>query len=215
MINKESKVRQYCTFYLVRHGQTEWNIKKRMQGQKDSPLTDLGIKQAKELGKKFKNIHFDAVFSSDLLRAKRTAEIVVAEKKLAIITTKLLRERNFGQYEGYNWEKFYEKFNQSLKKYKKLTEDEYFRHKLEGVESDEEVVGRFITFIREIAVGYLGKQVMLVSHGGLIRVLLIHLGFGTRKELISGSVKNTAYVYFLSDGTDFIIKEVYGIEKTE
>lgn len=208
--------KNYCTFYLVRHGQTDWNVKKMMQGHKDSRLTDLGIKQAQELAKKLNRIHFDAVFSSDLLRAKRTAEIIVAEKKLAIATTQLLRERSFGKYEGWSWERYYQQFEKSLEKYKKLTEKEYFVHKLDpSIESDEEVVSRLITLIREIAVGNAGKKILLVSHGGLMRVFLTHIGYGTRRELRAGCVKNTAYVKFLSDGVDFIIKEVSGIKKAQ
>ncbi len=72
------------------------------------------------------------MFASDLLRAKRTAEIVVTEKKLVVMTTKLLRERSFGQYEGYNWEKYYEKFNQSLKKYKKFISEGFIKSLFPG-----------------------------------------------------------------------------------
>lgn len=206
-------VKNYCEFYLVRHGETEFNVKRIMQGHRDSPLTKLGMSQAKNLANKLKFIHFDAVFSSDLLRAKRTAEIITAEKNLTISTTKLLRERSFGKYEGWEFQRYYDKFEKDLAKYKKLTEKEIFRHKLDNdIESEEEVVGRFLTFIREIALGYLGKRVLLVSHGALIRYSLIHLGFWTRDELYPGSIGNTAYVKFLSDGVDFFVKDTFGID---
>ena len=93
-------MKKNCTIYLVRHGETEWNEKKLIQGHSDIPLNKKGEIQAKQLGEKLKDIHFEAVFSSDLVRAKRTAEIMVLEKKLAVITTKALRERLFGRYEG-------------------------------------------------------------------------------------------------------------------
>ena len=60
------------TIYIVRHGETKWNVKQLMQGHKDSPLTEKGIEQAEEIKKELKNIHFYRIFSSDLLRAKRT-----------------------------------------------------------------------------------------------------------------------------------------------
>src|SRR3990172_12494183 len=89
------------TFYLVRHAQTEWNVKGIVQGgTTDSPLTESGKKVSKELAGKFKDIKFDLVFSSDLLRAKRTAKIIVLEKNLAVRTTELLRERSFGEFDG-------------------------------------------------------------------------------------------------------------------
>src|SRR5579872_7049036 len=89
-----------CTLYIVRHGETQWNVERRVQGQIDTPLTEHGKEQAKALGNLFKTIHFDAVFSSDLLRAQRTAELITLEKKLAVVTSELLRERSFGSFEG-------------------------------------------------------------------------------------------------------------------
>lgn len=86
--------------YIVRHGETEWNVRKLLQGQKDSNLTEKGKEEAERLAKKFKDTPFDAIFSSDLLRAKRTAEILAVEHNLAIQTNKLLRERHFGRLEG-------------------------------------------------------------------------------------------------------------------
>ena len=93
-------MKNYCTIYLVRHGETEWNEKKLIQGYSDIPLNKKGELQAKQLGQEFNNIYFDAVFSSDLLRAKNSAEIIILEKKLTVATTKVLRERFFGRFEG-------------------------------------------------------------------------------------------------------------------
>ena len=206
---------QYCTFYLIRHGETEWNVKRIMQGHNDSPLTELGINQAKDLAKKLRHIHFDKIFSSDILRAKRTAEIIASERKLAVATTKLLRERTFGKYEGWTIDKYYKKFEQYFVENQKLSEIETYKRKPDAdIESDEEIVNRLIIFIREVAVGFPGKTVLVVTHGGIMRGFLIHLGYGTRKELGGGAVKNTAYIKLLSDGVDFFIKEAMGIEKT-
>ena len=89
-----------CILYIIRHGETEWNVKKLCQGQTDIPLNNKGEIQAGNLSKELSHIKFNAVYSSDLIRAKRTAEIVVLEKKLAVITTKALKERLFGRFEG-------------------------------------------------------------------------------------------------------------------
>ena len=72
--------KKYCTIYFARHGETSWNVKKMIQGIKDIPLNKKGEEQAMMIGEKLKNIKFDAVFSSDLIRAKRTAEIILLEK---------------------------------------------------------------------------------------------------------------------------------------
>ncbi len=203
-----------CTIYLVRHGQSEGNVKRLMQGHKDYPLTQKGEEQARETGKILSNVHFDAVFSSDLLRAKRTAEIIALEKKLAVLTTQALRERTFGKFEDVSYDDFDKLFAkhhtiiESLEQSKQLS---YRYHK--EIETDEEVMSRFITFVREIAVAYPDKTILLVSHGGLIFSLLAHLGVADRKQIHEGMIKNAAYVKLQTDGVEFTIKEIYNIEQ--
>ena len=200
------KKNNYCTLYVARHGETEWNVKGLIQGHSDSNLTKNGIKQAKNLGKELKSIKFDAVYSSDLLRAKRTAEIVTLERKLVVVTQKALRERDFGELEG--------KTRENLKILREL-KIKNVPYESIGIEADEKIVARAITLLREIAVAYTGKNVLIVSHGGLLRALLIHLGFATDKELPPGSVGNTAYIKLKSDGVDFFIEEVKRVDKKE
>src|SRR5258706_14102789 len=88
------------TFYIVRHGETDWNAERRLQGHSDIPLNENGELQAKNLADELQDITFDLAFSSDLLRAKRTAEIIALEHKLEVQTTKLIREKNYGSLEG-------------------------------------------------------------------------------------------------------------------
>lgn len=194
--------------YIARHGQTQWNVERRIQGHGDSPLTDLGKQQAQELGKILSGVRFDAVFSSDLLRAKRTAEQIILERKLEVITTKLLRERAFGTYEGQYIANLKE-FDEILES---LSDKERFSYKTEeGIENDEEIVGRFLTLTREIAVRFTDKTVLMVTHAGLMYAFLIHTGFATYSQLPHGSIKNTAYIEVDTDGVDFAIKDTYGI----
>src|SRR3989344_7262899 len=120
---------KYCTFYIIRHGQTEWNLKKIIQGHKDSPLTKIGIRIAKQHANKLKNIHFDAVFSSDSLRAKQTADIVALKRNIAIKTTQLLRERSFGKYEGRNLDIFTNELKHLVEKFEKMSDEEKKKHK--------------------------------------------------------------------------------------
>lgn len=196
------------TIYMVRHGTTEWNVKGLTQGFSDSPLTDEGIELAKNLGDKFKNINFDIAFSSDLLRAKRTAEIILLERKIAVETTNLLRERNFDTFEG----KPHEEMDQVNEELAKLTDLERYSYKhTKNYESDEEVTTRFLLFIREVAIANPGKSVLVVTHGSFIRLSLMKMGLGTYKSLIPGSIKNGGWVNFETDGIDFFIKEYEGI----
>src|SRR3989338_9745790 len=206
--------KNYCAIYLVRHGETEWNAQGRIQGHTDSPLTATGEKQARDLAKKLTQIHFDAIFSSDLLRAQRTAQIVALNKKLAVTTSQALREVKFGQFEGKTGDEFRRELKDLLDQRDQLSGTDRFRFKLApDIESNEELVSRLITFLREIAVAYLNKTVLMVSHGGPIQKLLIHLGFASYTELPHNSIDNTAYVKLESDGIDFFIRETFGIHK--
>ena len=86
--------------YLTRHGQTEWNVERRMQGQQDSPLTELGKEQAKWLGERLHDVGLDVIFSSSSGRAIRTAEIIRGTRKISIIPSDNLREIALGQWAG-------------------------------------------------------------------------------------------------------------------
>ena len=195
---------------FVRHGETEHNVNKIIQGQSDSPLTQKGIDEVKKVAKKLKEIKFDYAFSSDLLRAKRTAEIIALEHDLEVQTNKLLRERKFGKLEGQSnselqWEK----------RFDKLTNEQKYTYKHSpDIESDEEIVTRFLTFIREVAIGYPRKTILVVTHGGIIRTSLVKFGFGNYENLRPGAVKNGAFVKLKTDGTDFFVKEVSGVQFT-
>ncbi|MFZ2205439.1 MAG: histidine phosphatase family protein [Minisyncoccia bacterium] len=203
-----------CTIYIVRHGETEFNVANIMQGHTDSPLTETGVNQAKALGEVFKDINFDVVFSSDSLRARRTAEFILSDKNLMINTSKILRERNYGKYDGGAASIFREENKDKFEKIKTLNRFEKRMINITpDVESDEEMYNRLVPLLRELAVAHTNKTVLVTTHGGIIRVLLSYLGWSGEEDLKSGSVKNTAYVKLFSDGTDFIIDDVQGVDK--
>ena len=211
---KQKNEENYCTIYLVRHGETEWNKNHITMGQKDSPLTQDGIKQAEETAKELQNVNFDKIFSSDSLRTRRTAEIIKLERQLVIETSKLLRERSYGHFEGKPGIQYKEVIKDLLEQVQQLPEEERWKFKFgDDVESDYELVSRFITQLREIAVAYPSKTVLVATHGGCIRMFLMRVGYFKYGELPGGSFKNAGYVKLLSDGVDFFIKEVKGIKK--
>lgn len=86
-------------FYLMRHGQTLFNLRNKIQGACDSPLTDLGIKQAETVSEYFKNIHIDSAYSSTSERASDTLELVI-KNKVPYTRLKGLKEMSFGVFEG-------------------------------------------------------------------------------------------------------------------
>jgi len=195
------------TFYIIRHGQTDWNIQKLIQGHADIPLNSEGEKQAMQLSEKLRSVIFDKAFSSDLLRAHKTAEITLLEKNIAIETTKLLRERCFGQIEG----KPTQLIHDLEEVFKQMTEQQRKDHKPDPeFESDTEVISRIITFLRQVAVAYPSKNILISTHGGVIRLLLIH--FGLIKIYQMPLIENGCYLKVSSDGIDFFVEELNGID---
>lgn len=201
----------FCTLYLVRHGQSEGNRDDFVQGHKDYPLTQQGIQEAELTRNQLKDIVFDACYSSDLVRAKRTAEIMSLEKQLAVQTSVLLRERAFGPFQG--MKRSEARVQDLLKKLERLPDHERWDFRLhKEIETTSEVVSRFITILREIALSHLGKTVLVVTHGGCIRSFLMRLGFATYEELDRQSFVNGGYLKVTSDGIDFTIKEAPGLK---
>jgi len=206
----------YTTFYIVRHGQTDWNIQMRLQGHTNIPLNEVGREQANEIAKTLKNIHFDAIYSSDLDRAVQTTEIIAKERELAVKTTEALREKSYGSYEGRDRNEVQQELKHLFEQWKKLSDEEKMKFKIyEDGESDHEAVERFIRHLRELAIAYQGKNVLIASHGGIMRYFLLKLGWATYRELDSHAIKNAAYIKVESDGVDFFIKETHLIEKAK
>ena len=205
--------KNYCTIYLVRHGETDWNIKGLVQGHIDVPLNENGERQAERTAAKLKHVSFDKAFSSDLVRARKTAEIIALEKKIAVETTKALRERPYGRLEGQNWQENTGELRFLWSKFATLTSEEKKKYRLEDVENNEELMARFVPFLREVAVAYAGNTVLVVSHGGIMRAFLIHLGYASEKTMPSGSIENTAYIKLDCDGVDFNVLETEGVNK--
>jgi broad specificity phosphatase PhoE len=153
------------TLLLARHGETDWNRELRIQGSSDIALNELGLKQAQALAQELEHVELDAIYASDLSRARATAEAVAASHGLEVQLDPRLRERAFGSWEG-------------------LT-----REDLAGLpggeshdgESDDEVRERVLAAVRSIAEAHPGEQVLVVSHGGALNTLWHH-ALGVRIE---------------------------------
>ena len=211
----------YCTIYLVRHGETDNNKNDIIQGSKvDMILNKKGENQSKAAAQRLKTVPFNAAFSSDLVRAKQTAEIISLQHHLAVTTTKALRERGFGAYEGRSIKQFRDDLKDLLARFDTLSDEAKFDFTFPyGIENLNQAVTRLITFLREISVAYLGKTVLVVSHGALIRHFLIRIGFATFQQLqwipgISMPISNLGHAIIDCDGLDFFVKDTFGINKT-
>jgi probable phosphoglycerate mutase len=194
--------------YIVRHGETEMNVKGLWQGHHDSPLTENGLQQAQGLGEKLKDIEFAAAFSSDLLRAKRTAEMVKLERKIEIKATELLRERSFGVFEGKSIDQLGEEYKEMVEEYKSLSGYERYKFTFGGLlEGYDKMILRFTSFLREISLAYPNQNVLVVTHGGITRSFLGSLD----PDLWHYRVGNTAYAIVLCDGSEFELVETNGL----
>ena len=133
--------------YLVRHGETVDNARQLMQGQTQGELNENGVLQAKALSEQWRNRVIDAVISSDLKRAVDTAAVIAAPHGLEVVTTSLLRERDWGDFTG--------RYIPDLK-------NEPWPENVESLENLLSRAGEFITYVRQT---FPGKKVLAVGHG--------------------------------------------------
>lgn len=157
------------TLYLVRHGQTVCNAENRFSGWNDTPLNDIGKKQAQELSKRLKDIKFEAVYSSDLSRAYETATAVSNESD--IILFEQLREVNFGRWCGLNKEEIQLQFSDEWKSWSQ----DWQNYKITDGETAQEAMIRANICIDEIIGRHKKGNVLIVAHGGVLRGVLAHL----------------------------------------
>jgi 2,3-bisphosphoglycerate-dependent phosphoglycerate mutase len=138
------------TLLLVRHGETDWNAEGRLQGQTDRPLNEFGRRQARRLADELADQELEAIYSSDLVRARETAEIVAGRLGLPVNLDPDLREKDWGTWEG-------------------LTALERDRVEFVG-ESTEAHQERILRALRRISGEHDdGGRVLVVTHGGSMR----------------------------------------------
>src|SRR4029434_1559277 len=155
---------------IVRHGQTQWNLKLIRQGHLDSPLTEKGIAQAKALGERLMRETFTTLYSSDLGRAVQTAQMIAAVTGHEIITDPRLRERHLGIFQGLSGEEIKQKHPEEYKLHRSLGPV----YSMRGGESVKQQVPRNIAYLNEIGSKHLGETIVVVTHGGVISGLFRH-----------------------------------------
>ena len=156
--------------YLIRHGETNTNREKRYVGWTDVDLSTAGYQQAEKLSRLFAAENITALYSSDLKRAENTASFVGNSRGLRPITASQLREIHFGEWEGLTHAEIEENYGDKVKKW---IEDPFGHLPPQG-ESLADVSRRAGSFLEEITANHeSGEAVVVVSHGGVIRVLLL------------------------------------------
>lgn len=157
--------------YIVRHGQTFWNMNNRVQGINDTELTDLGIRQAQLLAERLKDEKIDCIYSSDLTRAYKTAEIIAKKFDLDVSKIPELREIAFGVWEGLTVDEINSLYQETYKLWRTNPEKAI----IEGAESLKEVQSRILRGTYNLIEQNKGKNILLVSHGTSIKVLILGL----------------------------------------
>lgn len=165
--------------YIMRHGQTEWNVKKIIQGQKDIPLNKKGIEQAKNVINEFNDYGFDLIISSPLKRTKQTAEILNI-KNIPIIYDERLIERGLGELEGTSFSlEGNDIYNVKL------------NLKIKNIEPVIDLFNRINELMEDIKRNYFNKKVLLITHSGTARAIESYfLGLSNNGDMAPETLKN-------------------------
>ena len=153
---------------LIRHGQSVGNEQGIIQGQKDYPLTNQGVQEANILGEWLANESIDAIYSSDLIRAYDTAKEIAKHHDLPIYKTSMLREVNFGRFEGLTWAEV-------EKQYPEYVGVDWYTSGLPDVEQINDLYKRASELLLELLQKHQGERVVAVCHGGFISYFLMAL----------------------------------------
>lgn len=145
--------------YLVRHGETDWNAARRIQGRTDIPLNDAGRAQARQAAELLARRRWDAVYSSPLSRAHETASIIAERLGIDEVTDVAeLVERDYGDAEGMSFEQIEALYPEGVR--------------VPGQETRAEVAARVVAALLALAERHPGERLLVVSHGGAIRSVL-------------------------------------------
>lgn len=153
--------------YLVRHGETDWNQAGLLQGQTDIALNAQGLEQAREAAERLKEVPFEIAFCSPLIRAKRTAETIIGDRKITLTTDERLRELNFGPWEGVDIRTIKDAASQPF-----TNPGSYIPPV--GAESFAQLYKRSGEFVDQVLLPLEGtyETVLVVAHGGVNRSIL-------------------------------------------
>lgn len=195
-----SGARAETTLYLVRHGESEANAAKRYAGQTDSPLTERGREQARTVAAALRDVRFDRVISSDLSRARDTADIIARDHGVAVEVFPELREIDVGEAAGRAIEDAKQRFDWGPGRFVQWP----------GGESLEGVRDRVVSAIDRIVSASPGRTICVVGHGGVTRILVSHF-LGLLPELYRhhSPTENTNVTVIRTDGITYRVDSLF------
>ena len=174
--------------YYIRHGQTDWNIERKMQGgESEKDLNETGIEQAKQAREKIKELNYDMIIRSPMKRVEQTTNIINEKKDVPIIIEERIRERKLGELEGHV---VTDELENNIWDYE-------LNYNINGGENIRDFEKRILEFIQEIKQKYKDKTILVVAHGGVAKLLIANFcGMPESKNLIEIDVKNCEILEF-------------------
>jgi len=204
-------------FHIVRHGQTHWNVQRRIQGQLDSELDEQGIAQAIERGKDFAKMPLEAVYSSSSLRTRQTTENLLGSRVEPVLYLDELREVCWGIWQGEMWSDIEAAHPEMVEAYHKALPNFH----VEGAETPEQTQARGVAALEALVTKYESAaedaNILVVSHGAIMKKML---GFYTDIALTElhkiPALPNCAHCIVEAHGASRIVTHIAGevIEKT-
>lgn len=189
--------------YLIRHGETDWNKQGKIQGYIDIPLNQQGRLQAKILASKLKEISIDRIYTSDLLRASQTAEIINKSMKSHLISEERLRERNYGEWQKLSWSEVHSQ-NPDLKEEWKTNPVHSKPPKGESLQDLYERVNNFLSEILKTEM----NNILIVAHNSPLKILIsIAQGITLKEFHTIDHLSNTEIIKIKSNGGYLSIDE--------
>jgi len=157
-----------CRICLIRHGETDWNAERRLQGHLDVPLNETGLAQADAAARHLADERFAALYSSDLLRTRQTATPLERRLGRAMIREPRLRERHYGCFQGLTYDEAAQRYPQDYARHKAREPDFALPG---GGESLIEFHHRIAAALAEITARHGGERVAVVTHGGVLDII--------------------------------------------
>lgn len=167
--------------YAARHGETQWNVENKVCGRTDLPLTELGHQQALALAEKVGQLNIDLILCSPMLRARQTAAASAEKWGIPVTVDDRLIEQDYGIYEGVS------RFDEGF-----LGNKRHFAFRYPGGESMMDVAHRVYALLEEVKKIHAGKNVLLVCHGGVCRLIRTYFEDMTNEEFFHYSEENAA-----------------------
>lgn len=195
------------TIYLFRHGETDWNKAKKLQGQSDIPLNEFGRELAVKTAEELRGVRFDAAFSSPLCRASETARLILADRKTPLILDARLKEINFGECEGQEFATA--KKDEAHPLYNFFCRPERYIPP-EGAETFQQAMARGREFLEDqiLPLEEVCRNVLIVAHGAFNRALVNPVaGIPLEDFWHIGLANCAATVLSLRDGTFTVLEE--------